>query len=87
MSDSRYTYKLLVNVGMAMIPMEIDADNVVLTDKGAYCFQRKKKNVAYYPITTTIISDIIDNPDYEAPPEPDGQIDIRALMARMHNQR
>jgi len=55
---------------MAPIPMEICADSHKILDGGVYCFRLEGDNIAYYPIISIIIQEIIPNPDYVAPLEP-----------------
>lgn len=71
--------------GLAPIKLEVCADLVKILETGVYVFECDGRNVGYYPLASTIIQDIEDNPSYEAPPEPEGlggDLDhIRTMLA------
>jgi hypothetical protein len=65
----KYIYKLQIVGGLALIPIEITADNHHIGEKTGVIYFKESipfsdKCIAWYPTVNTIISERIDNPDY-----------------------
>lgn len=62
-------YKLKIITGLALIPLDITADSHVIGEKTRMIYFNEDipyNNIllSCYPVNSTIISDIIDNPNY-----------------------
>lgn len=66
----RYIYKLNITGGLALIPLEITADDHFIGKQAAmiYFHEEDRKGdtsvIRWFPINNTIIMERIDNPDY-----------------------
>lgn len=68
-----YIYKLNIIGGMALIPLELTADDLYVGDtEGILYFREKNRHnsgytiIAWYPVNNTIIRERLENPDHVA---------------------
>jgi len=69
MGHHQYLYKLNIITGIALIPLEVTADDHTIGEKSNMIYfhesgYRTNTTIAWYPSGSTIIRERIDNPDY-----------------------